>query len=662
MSKVRRAWAAGLRPDPELTVSEWADAHRRLPQKSSAEPGPWRTARTPYLREIMDCMSASSNVEEVIFMKGAQVGGTEALLNALGYLIDCSPAPAMIVQPTVDLAKRFSRQRVDPLINDTPRLAGKVAEVASRDAANSMTQKEFMGGVLVMTGANSAVGLRSMPVRWLLLDEIDGYPADVDEEGDPIDLAEARQRTFARRKRGKVSTPTVAGASKIERAYLESDQRRFHVPCPHCHHEQPLEFARLTWSGLGLAPKDAVYLCRACEEQIQNHQKTWMLEHGVWVPAHLDPDPEVRRHANPSPDPKVRGYHLSALYSPVGWLSWGDVAVAFVKAKKDPEKLRVFTNTVLGETWKDKGEAPEWERIYQRRESYEMGTVARGGLFLTAGADVQKDRIVYEVVAWGRGKQSWSVDQGVLPGDTADLERGPWKDLTALLDRTFPHEDGAELAVRMLAVDSGYNTQEVYTWCRQYPINRVIAVKGVEAGGALIGAPSNVDITLKGKRPVHGYKVWPVCGAVAKTELYGWLRLEPPLDDADFPGGWAHFPGYDEGYFKQLTAEHLVTRKNKRGYVTLTWEVIPGRENHALDARVYARAAAALVGLDRFSESDWLTLEGMAASGWRPDRPTPRKAAQPKTQGERGAWLKRVDDGRIENRGRVRGERWLRKR
>lgn len=630
---VRDGWAEGIRPDPQILVSEWADQYRRLPQKSSAEPGPWRTSRTPYLREIMDSLSATSPVEEVVFMKGAQVGGSEAILNCLGYLIDHSPGPAMIVQPTVELAQRFSKQRIAPLVDDTPRLKGKVAEALSKNANNSMLAKEFMGGVLIITGANSAVGLRSMPARWLLLDEIDGYPADVDGEGAPIDLAEARQRTFARRKRAKVSTPTVAGSSAIERAYLETDQRRYHIPCPHCGELQPLEFGQLVWTRLNLPPEEAVYLCRSCEGRIENHQKTDLLARGEWVPA------------NPNADPKVRGYHLSALYSPVGWLSWGQVATAFVKAKKNPEKLRVFTNTVLGETWTDRGEAPEWKRLYERREAYELRTVPRGGLVLTAGADVQKDRIVFEVVAWGRGKESWSIDYGVFPGDTADLEKGPWKELDALLARTFTHELGAEMPIRMLAVDSGFNTQQVYTWARKYPLNRVISIKGVDGGGVLIGSPTTVDINLKGRKQISGYKMWPVCGSIAKSELYGWLRIDAPLDGEPFPAGWCHFPEYGDDYFRQLTAEQLISRKTRKGFIKLDWELIPGRENHALDTRVYARAASMLIGLDRFKDADWAALERMVAT--RPALPdgtggaAPAAAAKPK----REAWLGPRRDG-----------------
>lgn len=620
--RVRIAWAAGLRPPPVLTVSEWADANRILPQKSSAEPGPWRTDRTPYLREPMDEMGATSDTEEVVLQWAAQLGKSEGLLNVLGYYIDHSPGPLMHVQPTVELAKRFSRQRINPLVEDTPALRGRVAEVHTRDARASMLAKEFMGGVLIITGANSAVGLRSMPALLLELDEVDGYPQDVDNEGSPIDLAEARQTTFARRKRIKASTPALGGSSAIEAAYEASDQRRYYVPCPHCGEMQPLEFARLVWTRLGLAPEDAVYLCRGCEQPIEERFKPAMLAHGEWRPENADGEPGVR------------GYHLNGLYSPLGWLSWGRIARRFVRVHKNPLKLRVFTNTVLAETWREKVEAPEWERLHERAQAglYALGTVPRGGLVLTAGADVQKDRIVVEVVAWGRGKATWSVDYGVLPGDTADLEGGPWKQLDELLARTYTHEDGAELPIRMLVVDSGYNTQEVYSWCRRYPMNRVIAAKGVAKSPLLVGTPSPVDITMRGKRPVYGYKVWPVCGSIAKAELYGWLGLKAPGPGEPLPAGWCSFPSYDADYFQQLTAEHLVQRRNRRGFVSLEWELIAGRENHILDCRVYARAAAAVLGIDRWKDVDYTAHERALS----PDAPPPPPPRPP-----RPGWLRR---------------------
>lgn len=600
LATIWRAKAEAIRPDTQLTVSEWADAHRKLPKKSSAEPGPWRTARTPYLREIMDCLSATSLVEEVVLMKGAQVGGSEAILNAIGYAIDHTPGPIILVQPTVELATRFSRQRLEPLVSDSPKLAEKVARARSRDSGNTILSKDFPGGQIIITGANSAVGLRSMPAQYAFMDEIDGYPVDVDEEGSPIALVEARQRTFARRKRIKVSTPTIAGRSAIEAAYEASDQRRYYVPCPHCGEMQPLEWARVVWTRLGFPPARAVYECRSCEHAIQNHQKTAMLAAGEWRA-------EKPEHAA---DGKVRGYHLSALYAPVGWMSWGDIAVMFVAGHKNPEKHRVFVNTVLGEVWTSKGDAPAWEALRDRRESYAIGTVPMGALFLTAGVDVQKERVVYEVVGWGRGKRSWSIDKGDLAGDTADIDHGPYGQLDAMLARTYPHASGVEMPIRALAIDSGFNTQTVYGWARRKPMNRVMAVKGQDHGGVLVGSPSPVEVTDRGRKLKRGGRVWPVCVSMAKSELYGFLGLVIGPDGVE-PAGWCHFPQYDDEYFRQLTAEQLVAHKTRKGFIRLEWEIIAGRQNHGLDARNYARAAASIAGLDRMNESDWLAKERM---------------------------------------------------
>jgi phage terminase large subunit GpA-like protein len=634
LTAIRRAWADGIRPEVPMTVSEWADKYRRLPEKSSAEPGPWRTDRTPYLREIMDSMSTTSDVEEVVVMKAAQVGGSECILNALGYIVDHAPGPTILVQPTVELAKRFSRQRMDPLMMDTPRLAEKVAPARSRDSGNTMLAKDFAGGQLILTGANSAVGLRSMPAQNALLDEIDGYPVDVDEEGSPIELVEARQRTFPRKKRIKVSTPTLAGKSAIEAAYDASDKRRFYVPCPACEEMQPLEFARLVWSSLGLPPSKAVYECRACSYHIQNHEKSRMLAAGEW-----------RAEATEPTDGKIRGYHLNGLYAPVGWMSWGDIAQKFTQSHRNPEKHRVFVNTVLGEVWTSKGEAPDWDMLQKRREPYAIGTVPMDALFLTAGVDVQKDRLVYEVVGWGREKRSWSIDYGEIPGDTADLTKGPWSDLDRLVNRMYPHEAGVEMSIRMFGIDTGYNSQTVYSWGRKYPLSRVAAVDGRDRGGAFVGSPSPVEVFINGKKSKRGYRIWPVCVSMGKSELYGWLRLELGPNGEE-PPGFCHFPEYDNEYFKQLTSEQLVAHKTRKGYIKLEWQVIPGRQNHVLDCRVYARAAAALMGLDRLTPSDWAGQERLVWGERRPETPVAAVRhvastvpAKPQAPAQKPSWL-----------------------
>ncbi len=324
--EIERAWHEGLTPDPLLSVSAWADQHRMLSSKASAEPGRWRTARTPYLREIMDCLSPASPIERVVFMKGAQVGGTGCGSCWIGYVIHHAPGPMMAVWPTVEMAKRNSKQRIDPLIEESPVLAALIAPARSRDAGNTILAKEFRGGVLVMTGANSAVGLRSMPVRYLFLDEVDGYPLDVEGEGDAISLAEARTRTFTRRKIFIVSTPTIAGASSIEREYEASDQRRYFVPCPHCAHAQWFRFEQLRWERG--RPETAVYVCESCETPIAEHHKTWMLEHGQW-------------RATAPGNGRTAGFHLSSLYSPVGWRSWREIAAAWEELDRQGHGLGV---------------------------------------------------------------------------------------------------------------------------------------------------------------------------------------------------------------------------------------------------------------------------------------------------------------------------------
>jgi phage terminase large subunit GpA-like protein len=382
---ILRTWRRGMRPDPDLTVSEWADQHRWLSSRASAEPGRYRTARTPYLREIMDALSPRHMAQRISFMKAAQVGATEAGNNWIGFVIHHAPGPMLAVLPTVEMAKGTSRGRIDPLIADSPALRERVNPARSRDAGNTMLSKEFAGGILIMTGANSAVGLRSTPARYIFLDEVDAYPASADEEGDPVSLAEARSLTFAhRRKVFLVSTPTIRGLSRIEREYEANDQRRFFVPCPHCRQFQWLKFERLRWEKG--RPEAAEYHCEGCERPIAEHHKTAMLEAGEW------------RATATAADPGTVGYHLSALYSPVGWLSWERIVRSWEAAQGSDEAIRAFKNTILGETWVESGEAPDWSRLYDRREAWKPGIVPTGGLFLTAGADVQKDRI--EVDVW----------------------------------------------------------------------------------------------------------------------------------------------------------------------------------------------------------------------------------------------------------------------
>lgn len=612
-AEIERAWREGLTPDPLLTVSEWSDRHRMLSSKASAEPGRWRTNRTPYLKAIMDCLSPTSPVERVVFMKAAQLGATEMGSNWIGYVIHHAPGPMMAVWPTVEMAKRNSKQRIDPLIEESGVLAELIAPARSRDSGNTILAKEFRGGVLVMTGANSAVGLRSMPVRYLFLDEVDGYPLDVEGEGDAISLAEARTRTFARRKIFIVSTPTISGASAIEREYESSDQRRYFVPCPHCSHRQWLRFEQLRWEKG--QPESAAYVCESCDAPISEHHKTWMLEHGEW------------RALAPENGAKTAGFHLSSLYSPVGWRSWREIAVAWElavsKESGSAAAIKTFKNTELGETWVEEGEAPDWQRLVERREDYPVGSIPPGGLLLVGGADVQKDRIEASIWAFGRGKESWLVEHRVLMGDTA--RDAVWKQLADLLAENWTHASGAALPLARFAVDTGFATQEAYAFVRASRDPRVMAVKGVARGAALIGTPTAVDISKGGKKLRRGIKVFSVAVGIAKLELYNNLRKSADVAEdgitAIYPAGFIHLPHVDAEFIQQLCAEQLITRRDRNGFPIREWQKMRER-NEALDCYVYARAAASAAGLDRFDERHWRELERQLGMDDPPDPTT----------------------------------------
>jgi terminase, large subunit len=584
LGAVVRGAMGAWKPPPRLSLSEWADTHFYLSAESSAEPGRWKTL--PYQRGIMDAFTDPS-VMQVSVMKSARVGWTKIVNALVGYYMHQAPAPILVVQPTVEDAKGYSKEEIAPMLRDCPALSALVFEddEAPRSANNTILHKRYPGGVLSMVGAMSGAGFRRISRKVVLFDEVDGYPPSAGNDGDPVKLGIKRSEYYHDRKIGAGSTPLLAGASRIEQLFEAGDQRRFFVPCPSCGHMAPLVFRGdkghvMTWPEG--KPEEAFFSCQQSGCVIEHKDKRAMVEAGEWRAAR-----PFAGHAS---------YHVWAAYSFSPNATWAQLAQEFLDAKDNPETLKTYVNTVLGETWAEKGEAPEWERLHDRREQYPIGTVPAGVQLLTCGVDVQKDRWIYEVVGWGAGKESWSVDAGIIPGDTSN--EAEWAKLDELLARTYPGAGGVTHAVRIMAVDSGYNTNTVYAWARRH-VGRVIAIKGMASARTLLGAPTPVDVTLGGRRVARGCKMWPVGVDVAKSELYGWLRLARPEPGAPFPPGWMHFPEYGPDYFKQLTAEQLVLRRDTRGFAHYEWNVIPGRENHFLDARVYARAAAALAGLDR---------------------------------------------------------------
>lgn len=566
--QLTRAWARGaLRPDPPVTVSEWADTHRVLSSVASAEPGRWRTKRTPYLRAIMDDLSSYSTVQEVVVMKGAQVGLSEAGLNFVGYAIHHAPGPAMYVMPTVETVKRLSKTRLDPMIEASPALSERIAPSRSRDAGNTIFAKEYPGGALILTGANSAAGLRSMPIRQLVLDEVDAFPPSADDEGDPVNLAKARTQTFARRKILLLSTPTIKGFSRIGAAFREGNQRYYHVPCDGCGTLQPIFWQQIKWPKG--EPEAAVFECRECGHQHEEHRKGDLLSEArgaEWVP---------------SAEPKragVRSYHLSSLYSP--WKSWGECAVEFMAAKDDPPRLQVFVNTVLGEEWDEAdSEAIDAEGLLARREEY-AAVVPHEVALLTAAVDVQDDRLEFLLVGWGRDEESWAIEHRIISGDPS--APAVWATLDELLDQAWPHPSEPDKGMRIAAtcVDTGgHHTQRAYEFCRGKSSRRIWPIKG-RAGRHPIW-PRRPSRNNKGKVPLF------LIGVDAAKDTI--VKRLPKMGQ---PGpGSPHYPmDFDAEFFEQLTAERRRT-KYRAGQPILYWWKPDGARNEALDLSVYAYAA-----------------------------------------------------------------------
>lgn len=616
-------WREYLAPPPRMTVSEWAERNRILSGKDSAEPGPYRIARTPYAREPMDCLSAMSTVEEVVLMWGAQTSKTTIGSNWLGYLIDTNPGPVMIVQPTIDMAKRYSRQRLAPMLEESPKLRRKVRENRSRDEANTTLLKEFAGGFMAVAGANSAAGLRSMPVRDLFLDEIDGYPLDVDGEGDPCQLAEARQSTFARRKRLKTSTPTTRDLSRIEAAFLGSDRCYFQVACPHCGELQRLVWGADTAHGIkwdrdadGHARPDSVrYICERNGCEILERHKPQMLASGLWVPER--PGAQAGR---------VRGFHLSSLYSPLGWLSWRQLVVEWEAARTasrsgDQALLRVFINTRLAETFEEQGDRADQHALRRRATDIPLRVVTWGTFVMTAGVDVQGDRLECYLWAWGRGLERQLVDRAVFFGDPAlpESEAGsPWAAFTEYRRTPVMHASGRPVPLLACMVDTGgHHTQQVYSYCRAHQHQHVMAIKGMPGKRAILGKPTDQDVNWRGQKVKRGVKLWGIGVDSAKDEIYGRLRNPEPGP------GYVHLSKHlPADVFEQLTAERLVTRYVK-GHARLEWIKPPGKRNEALDCAVYALAAAHWLGMERWREGDWAKWQGRVEERTLFDEPAP---------------------------------------
>ena len=521
----------------------------------------------------MDACS-DPNIQEVVVMAGAQLGKTEAILNIIGYHIHHDPSPILVLQPTLDMAQAFSKDRVaSGLIRSTPALRDKVKDPRSRDSGNTTLHKVFPGGALTMVGANSASGLASRPIRLVLCDEVDRYPTSAGTEGDPIQLARKRSATFWNRKIVMVSTPTNKGASRIEEAFEQSDQRRFHLPCKHCHHEQVMKWANVRWED---DPDTAAYMCEGCGVLWSDSDRRWSIRNGTWIAA--------------KPFNGIAGFAINGLCSP--WTPLTDGVKDFLAVRKNPEQLRVWTNTYLGETWEDAGEQIDDYDLAERREVIE--TIPEDVMFLTCGTDVQDNRLECSIVGWGRDDESWVVEHVTLYGDPSTPQL--WSALDSVIFKTYDTVNGRQMGIRATCIDSGgHFTNAVYQYCKKQTGRRVFAIKGVGGEGKpAAGRPSKANVA---KCPL-----FPIGVDTVKSLLFARMRIDEP------GAGYIHFSDrLDEEYFRQLTAEKVVTRFHK-GFKKRVFEKIRAR-NEALDCMVYSYAAYAILGINVNSMADKIASE-----------------------------------------------------
>lgn len=568
--KLFRHMARAVSPPPVLTVSEWADRYRKLSSESAAEPGQWNTDRAPYQRDIMDSIN-DPMVEDIVIMSSAQVGKTEIILNIIGFYIDYDPAPILVVQPTVTpMAQDFSKDRLATMIRDTPVLTGKVRDVKSRSSGNTILHKTFPGGHVTIAGANSPSSLASRPVRIVLMDEVDRYPASAGTEGNPIKLAEKRTTAFWNKKKIKVSTPVNKASSQIYKEYLSGTMEEWNVKCPCCGRFQPYEWTRIRFS-------DVTMECKFCKEHIPEFD--WKQSEAKYIAEH----PERF---------KKRSFHINELASP--WVRWEKIIAEWKEANYeyknygDINKLKTFINTVLGEPWEERGKSADDDSLLSRRERY-TAEIPDGVLLLTAAVDVQDDRFEVEIVGWGRGCESWGIRFEKLYGDLEKDET--WDKLAAYLDQELYFASGSSLLIALTCIDTGgHYTTKCYQFLSRMEKKgkRIYGIKGF--GKESQGIPLIHKLSTNNE---YGVKVY-ILGVDSGKEI-----IVTRLNTVDEGPGYCHFPinkelGYDETYIKGLNSEQRVTEM-KDGRAVVKWKKKAGTRNEPLDLRVYNTAAVEIL-------------------------------------------------------------------
>jgi phage terminase large subunit GpA-like protein len=566
-------------PPLDIKPSGWAEQNLVL-NESALSNGKWRPDTAPWQPEIMDAVK-DPTVEKIVIMSASQ-GGKNVIVNTIiGYYVDVDPCPIMLIEPSLELAEDYSKRRLAPLISDTRVLREKIHEAKSRDSNNTILLKLFPGGSLNLVGANSPRSLASKPIRVVIADEIDGFELSAGKEGDPLKLADRRSTTYWNRKKIYVSTPVLAGFSRIEQEFLKGTQERWNIECPNCgdyqyinmqgikfKHEQDAKGNYKAW--------DITFQCPACLEKFDEY--TWKQQPGKWVAY------------NPAAK-KVRSFHWNAFIYP--WGSWEDIVLEWLTVKKDPEQHKVFKNTVLGLPWEETLGQEEYQFLLDRREEY-PAELPDGVLLLTAGVDTQDDRLEYEIVGWGRGEQTWGIEYGVIMGKPDKPET--WQTLSDKLGQVFRFTSGIGLKVACALVDSGgHYTQDVYEWCHKNECRKIFACRGMSRPGLSI-----IHSTARSKKENCRYFNLGVDGG--KTRILSRVQIKQPGD------GYYHYPlgdrGYDQTYFQGLLSEYQDTEK-QGGKLKLVWKKRSSNiRNEPLDVRNYAQAAFYLLSVN------WDALEG----------------------------------------------------
>ena len=606
LNQAIRQAISGMKPPEKLTVSEWADRKRRLSTESSAEPGAWRTSRTPYLRDIMDAFT-DPRVRNIAVVASSQVGKSECINNMIGYIIDQDPGSILFIHPTTIDAKEYSKLRIAPMIRDCPTLRQKVADPKSRDSANTVLQKSYPGGILTMCGSTEAHALASKPIRYVFGDERDRWALSAGTEGDPWLLAQARQTTFYNAKSVEVSTPTIKNASAIETAYNKGTMEKWCSKCPHCgeYHEIGFNDIRFEYEKseirheISYTVNSVLYLCPNCgsvstEEEMKRAPAKWIAD-----------------NPNAYEWQRSRSFWLTSWVSP--WSSWKESILKFLQAKGSSAELQVVYNTRFGLLWEDRGDLTNEDDLLARRENY-PAELPDGVLCLTMGVDTQDDRLEYEVVGYGHYGETWGIEKGVILGkpDTDEV----WNALDEVIDRRYKYADGKTLKISLTFIDEGgHYTQDVRIRCLERQSRKVFAIKG-QYGDSVpyTSPPKKQKIVVRG-RAIGTCWVYALGVDSGKQNIMDCLKVQTPGPK------YCHFPKRDDYgpvYFKGLLSEHLVYDAKKKH--PWQWVKIPGHErNEPLDIRNYANAAF------RALNPDMDALESRRHAAPRTDAPKPQK-------------------------------------